>query len=165
MESSMQVRSSNSSLASQIQALEKAAFAEYQPNQDFSLLLQTGGSGSSATTSSGSSSPTSNSNNNWQMSGSVTGTEVYAVGTGFGDSFKPFSQEQIQSEQDAIETQRMAAYSDTLQNFLILSQASGQLAGTTMSDHMTFSGDNGLIGGSVDTNLSLSMVSGGARSA
>ena len=172
----MQVGSSNSSAASQLQVLEQAALGQYQANQDFNLLLQSAGSGSgtaSSSTSSGSDSSSSssstsspsNSNGDWQLSGSFTGGGVYAVGTGFGSSFVPFSQQQIQSEQDAIQTQRKASYSDALQNFMTLSQASGQLANSTMSDQVKFTGDNGLIGGSFETDLSLKMVGGGAPSA
>lgn len=159
----MQVGSS-SDLAKQLQALQNAALGQYQSNSDFSLLLQTGGSDSGANAgpasgSGGASNSTSASDGNWQLSGNFTGGAVYAVGTfGANGQLNRFSQQQVQSELDAIQQQRKASYSDALQNFMTLSQASGQLADTTMTTQTQFTGDNGLIGGSYQTSLSLNQV-------
>ncbi len=173
----MQVGSS-STLTSQMQTLENAALGKYQDSQDFSFLLQTdqsgnldsssgsSDSGSSGSSSSGSTDTGTDTSTGYQMSGSFTGGSIYAVGTmNANGQMTPFSQQQIQSEQDAIQTQRKAAYSDALQNFMTLSQASGQLANTTMNDQVQFTGDNGLIGGSFDTSLSLKTVGGSVPSA
>lgn len=177
----MQVGSSTSS-ASQLQALENAALGAYQSNQDFSFLLQAtqsgqvtgsettdGSSGSSGSTSSfsssgsstsGSSSASSSSDGGWQLSGSITGGEVYAVGTMTGGVLQPFSQQQIQGELNAIDKVRQTAYADSLQNFMTLSEAGGQMGGGTYSDHVEFTADNGLVGGNFDTSFSLKPVGG-----
>ncbi|GEM_PF-5703373 len=168
----MQVGSSTS-LAQQLQALENAAQGQYQSSSNFSFLLQaTGQSGqssdsgsstpsSSSSSSSSSSTTSSSSGGDLQLTGSFTGGALYAVGTGFGSNFVPFSQQQIQGELNTINTARQNAYSSALQNFMTLSQASGQITDTTMTDQVSFTGDNGLVGGNFDTSLSLKRVGGG----
>jgi hypothetical protein len=73
----------------------------------------------------------------------------------------PFSPQQVQSEETAVNAAGNAAYSNALQNFLMLSQAGGQTGATSLSDHEQFTADNGLIAGSFDTSFSLEPVGGG----
>jgi hypothetical protein len=169
----MQVGSSGSSLQSQLQALENAALGQYQAGQDFSLLLQTGGnsssnsstsSSSSGGTSTSSSSSTSSDTSGYQLSGSFTGASVIAVGTMNPDgTMTPFSQAQVQSEEDLANNARKAAYGNALQNFMALSQAGGQI--DSFTDRESFTADNGLVGGNYETSLTLKSVGGGVPSA
>lgn len=164
----MQVGSSTT-ISAQLQGLENAAVGKYQGGQDFSFLLQmvngsvSDASGSSSSNSSGSgstgtSSPSAGStaSNGYLMSGSFQAETLVAVGTMTpGGQMTPFSQQQVQSEEAAVNTGGKAAYSNALQNFLTLSQAGGQMGAASLSDHKQFVADNGLIAGSFDTSFSL----------
>ncbi len=172
----MQVGSSTSSSA-QMQALENAAAGKYQSGQDFSFLLQlangtvsdasnssasgtsSSGSSSGSPTNTGSSSAESSSSGSYLMSGSFQQSSLIAVGTmtqdGQGSKLVPFSQQQVQSEEAAVNNAGQTAYTDALQNFMTLSQASGQMETTSLSDHMQFTADNGLISGGFNTSFSL----------
>jgi hypothetical protein len=179
-ETMMQVGSSTD-LSAQLQALENAALGKYQSNQNFSFLLQQsdptnqGGDASSSgaasdggsdtgdtPASSASSTNTAGAANGYQLSGSFQAGEVYEVGT-FGSNGQviPLPQQEVQNELNALATARQAAYSDALQNFMTLSQASGQIGGGTFSDDMKFTADNGMVGGNFDTSFSLKPVGGG----
>ena len=115
----MQVGSSND-LAKQMQALQNAALGQSQGGgSEFSLLMQTGGSGFSPAISSGSS-----------------------------GSAAPGAGQQSKSEGQAVAKAGRNAYADALQNFLTLSQASGQLAG-------------GMVSANFDTSLTLKPAGGG----
>ncbi len=156
----MQVGSTGSSLQSQLRALENAALGQYQAGQNFSLLLQTGGNSS---TSSSSSSSSSSSGSGFQMSGSFTGGSLIAVGTmGANGQMTPFSQQQVQSEEDVANNARQSAYGSALQNFMTLSQAGGQI--DSFNDQESFTADNGLVSGNYDTSLTLKPVGGGVPS-
>ena len=166
----MQVGSSGSSLQSQLEALENAARGQYQAGQDFSLLLQTGGNSSTSSSSSSSSSSTSNSGTSssgpsgYQLSGSFTGASVIAVGTMNPDgTMTPFSQAQVQSEENLANNARQTAYGNALQNFMALSQAGGQI--DSFTDRESFTADNGLVGGNYETSLTLKPVGGGVPTA
>ena len=169
----MKVGSTND-LSSQLQALENAALGQYQSSQNFNFLLQQAGqtdqagggsaSSSSSSTSSGSStsSQSSSSSGGYELSGSFTGSSLYAVGTfGADGQLNYFSPQQIQSEQNAIATVRQSSYADALQNFMTLSQAGGQIGGGSYNDQVSFTADNGLVGGNFDTSLTLKPVGGG----
>jgi hypothetical protein len=169
----MQVGSSTGPSA-QLQALENAAAGKYQTGQDFSFLLQlangtvsdastapvsaasSSGSSSGDTTDTGSSNAGSSSSGSYLMSGSVQQGSLIAVGTMTSSGqMVPFSQQQVQSEEAAANNASQTAYSDSLQNFMTLSQASGQMEATTLSDKEQFTADNGLVSGFIDTNFSL----------
>lgn len=172
---------STSSLSSQLQALENAALGQYQSTQNFNFLLtqanqtddsssssdsaSSGGGSSSSSSDSASQSSASSSAGGYQLSGSFTGASVYAVGTfGTDGQLNYFSPQQIQSEQDAIATVRQSSYADALQNFMTLSQAGGQIGSGTYNDQVSFTADNGLVGGNFDTSLTLKPVGGGVPS-
>jgi hypothetical protein len=146
----MQVAPPNN-LSPQLQSLGSAALGKYQSGQDFNFLLDAastsaGGNGQSSTAA----------GNSFVMSGSFRPTSLVAVGTiGPGGTLKPFSPEQVQNEEAAVNQESASAYADALQNFLTLSQASGQMGTTTLSDHQEFTADDGLISGSFDTSFSL----------
>lgn len=161
----MQIGSS-SDLAKQLQALQNAANGEPQDGSAFSLLMQTGGSGTSPAISSGSDSGSSSSSSSgWQLSGSSTTDSLIAVGTmGSDGKMTPFSQQQIQSEEQAVAKAGKNAYSDALQNFMTLSQASGQLSGGTYTDQQSYVASNGLVSANFDTSLTLKPVGGGIPS-
>jgi hypothetical protein len=77
-------------------------------------------------------------------------------------TLKPFSSPQIQADESALAGVRQTAYADSLQNFLLLAQASstnGQIGACSYSDQQQFSGDNGLISASFNTSLSLEPTS------
>jgi hypothetical protein len=75
----------------------------------------------------------------------------------------PFSQAQVQSEEDLASNARQSAYGNALQNFLALNQASGGQI-DSVSDQESFTADNGLVSGSYDTSLTLKPVGGGVPS-
>ena len=159
----MQIGSS-SDLAKQLQALQNAANGQSQSGSDFSLLMQTGGSGASPAISSGSS-ESSSSSDGWQLSSSSTTDSLIAVGTmGANGQMTPFSQQQIQSEEQAVAKAGKNAYSDALQNFMTLSQASGQLSGGTYTDQQSYVASNGMVAANFDTTLTLKPVGGGIPS-
>jgi hypothetical protein len=159
----MQVSSSTSPSA-QLQALENAAAGKYQTGQDFSFLLQlangtmsdASNSSVGGSSSSGSSNTVSSSSGNYLMSGSFQQGSLVAVGTmTSGGQMVPFSQQQVQSEKAAVNNAGQTAYSDALQNFLMLSQAGGQMGTTSLSDQEQFTADNGQISGFFNTSFSL----------
>ncbi|HMA50588.1 MAG TPA: hypothetical protein VKP60_12595 [Magnetospirillaceae bacterium] len=167
----MKIGSTND-LSSQLQALENAALGQYQSSQNFNFLLQqtgqTGQADSSSASSSSSSSTSSQSSSasGYQLAGSFTGGSIYAVGTfGANGQLNYFSPQQIQSEQNAIATVRQSSYADALQNFMTLSQAGGQIGGGSYNDQVSFTADNGLVGGNFDTSLTLKPVGGGVPGA
>jgi hypothetical protein len=89
---------------------------------------------------------------------------VIAVGTMNPDgTMTPFSQAQVQSEEDLANNARKAAYGNALQNFMALSQAGGQI--DSFTDRESFTADNGLVGGNYETSLTLKAVGGGVPSA
>lgn len=173
----MKVGSTND-LSSQLQALETAALGQYQSNQGFNFLLQqanqTDGSGGSSSSSgkSGSSSSSSSStsqtsgSSGYQLSGSFTGDALIAVGTmSANGQMTPFSQQQVQSEESAVASARKSAYANALQNFMTLSQASGQMSGGTFTDQQSYVSANGMVSANFDTSLTLKPVGGGVPAA
>jgi hypothetical protein len=181
----MQVGSSGNSLQSQLQALESAALGQYQSSQlgqSFNFLLQTADNGSSSSssssTSSSSSSSTSSSSSSsstasqssstgsgsgYQLSGSFTSDSLIAVGTMGPNGLIPFSQQQVQSEENSVASAGQSAYADALQNFMTLSQASGQQGGT-YTDQQSYTSANGMVSANFDTSLTLKPVGGGVPS-
>ena len=89
---------------------------------------------------------------------------MIAVGTMNADgTMTPFSQAQVQSEEDLANNARQTAYGNALQNFMALNQAAGGQI-NSFTDQESFTADNGLVGGNYDTSLSLKPVGGGVPS-
>ncbi len=160
----MQVGSSTT-LATQLQALGNAAAGKFQAGQDFSFLLEmengtvsdARGSSPGAPTDIDSASVGASQGYGLSMSGSFKSESLVAVGTmGTGGHMTPFSSQQVQGEEAALGLAGKSAYANALQNFLALSQAGGQIGGTTLNDKEQFVADNGLISGTFNTSLSLS---------
>jgi hypothetical protein len=157
----MQVTSS-SNLAAQLGTLENAARSKYQDRHDFSFVLDQALQSSPSINNSTASQPgpsKSSSTNGWELSANVSSAELIAVGRIEPDgTVVPYSQQQIQSEQDTVDSARRAAYDNALHNFLALSQAGGQLGAGTLTDHEQFTTANGLVSGQFDTSFSLKAV-------
>jgi hypothetical protein len=153
---------SSSSLAAQLGTLENTAKSKYRDSHDFSFVLdqalQSSPSINNWTAPQAGPSKLS-STNGWELSASASSAELIAVGRIEPDgTVVPYSQQQIQSEQDAVDSARRAAYDNALHSFLTLSQAGGQLGAGTLTDHEQFTTANGLVSGQFDTSFSLKAV-------
>jgi hypothetical protein len=160
----MQVGSS-SSLAAQLQALESAAQAQYQAGSDFDFMVgqagaaSSGPAGGAAGASSGdpTAGATTGAAGAGQLSGSFQSTSLIAVGTvGANGAVQMFSPQQIQGEEDDVAKMRQSAFTDSLQNFMTLAQEGGQMGASSYTDQSSFTGDNGLISASFNSQFSLS---------
>ena len=169
----VQVNSSNSLSAQQLQALENTALGQYQSQTgtDFSKLMkqvddvaQEGDQAPDATTQIGTATTISAKEGNSQLTGSFSVDALVAVGT-FGANGKVnlFPEQQINAEYSALANASQASFSDSLQNFLTLSQQAspaGASGPSTFSDQEQFSIDGGLVSGNFDTSLSLKSAGG-----
>lgn len=163
----MQVGSSSSSLAAQLQALESAAQGQYQSGGDFDFMVNqatagqatagqaSGGQGGDASSSSANGTATA-AGSGQQLSGAFQATSLIAVGTvGPNGTMQTFSPQQIQSEQADVAKMSQTAYSNSLQNFMALAQASGQMGGASYTDQQSFMSGDGDISASFTSQFSL----------
>jgi hypothetical protein len=135
--------------ASPLQSLQTAAANQYDPAQNFDVLVDQPGDAPQ----------TAGSAPGYQLSGSFQSGALVAVGSVSEDGqVTLFPQAQIQSEESDLAQMRQTSYSDSLQNFMMLAQAgetNGQVGAATYADQQQFTGDNGLISASFDTSLTL----------